>query len=78
MPTLRFHDLRHTFAALKLGQGYGIHELKEWMGDATVSTTIDLYGKWVRGDEDSRRAKDDAAFLAAAPTAPVVRLHSAG
>jgi hypothetical protein len=46
------------------------------MGHATVNTTIDLYGKWVRGDEDSRRAKDDAAFLAAAPTAPVVALRS--
>jgi integrase len=33
LPTLRFHDLRHTFAAPKLGQGYGIHELKEWMGE---------------------------------------------
>lgn len=72
LPALRFHDLRHTFAALKLGQGYGIHELKEWMGHATVNTTIDLYGKWVRGDEDSRRAKDDAAFLSAAPTTPMV------
>jgi hypothetical protein len=48
------------------------------MGHATINTTIDLYGKWVRGDEDSRRAKDDAAFLSAAPTAPVTRLHSTG
>ena len=41
-----------------------------------LNTTINLYGKWVRGDEDSRRAKDDAALLAAAPTAPVVALQS--
>lgn len=76
MPTLRFHDLRHTFAALKLGQGYGIHEVKEWMGHATVNTTVDLYGKWVRGDEDGRRAKDDAAFLAVQPSSVVVPLRS--
>lgn len=56
--------------------GYGIHELKEWMVYATVNTTIDLYGKWVRGDEDSRRAKDDAAFLSVQPAAPVVPLRS--
>ena len=60
---------------LEAGQGYGIHELKEWMGHATVNTTIDLYGKWVRGDEDGRRAKADAAFLSAQPTAPVVPLR---
>jgi integrase len=74
LPTLRFHDLRHTFVVLKLGQGYGIHELKEWMGHSTVNVTIDLYGKWVRGDEEARRAKDDAAFLAVRPAAPVTAL----
>lgn len=76
-PGLRFHDLRHTFASLKLGQGKGLHQLKDWMGHATVNVTIDLYGKWVREDEEARRAADDTAFLAAAAPAVVRALHPA-
>lgn len=72
---IRFHDLRHTFAALKLNQGYRLDQLKVWMGHYSIKVTVDLYGTLVPEDEDARRSADDAAFLAAAPTATVVPLR---
>ncbi len=75
-PTLRIHDLRHSFAALKLAQGYGLHQIKEWMGHSTIVVTIDLYGRLVPEDTAARRAADDAAYLSATPT-PVRQLRAA-
>lgn len=74
---IRFHDLRHTFAALKLSQGYRLDQLKKWMGHSSIKVTIDLYGTWAPEDDDARRKADDAAFLAATPTATVVPLRPA-
>jgi integrase len=42
--TLRFHDLRHTFAALNIAQGCNMEELKYRMGHGSIRTTSDTYG----------------------------------
>jgi integrase len=39
LPTLRFHDLRHTFGTLAARSAESLIELKEWMGHAEVRTT---------------------------------------
>jgi integrase len=42
-PTLRFHDLRHTFATLMLKGGEHHKVVQEMMGHATINITLDTY-----------------------------------
>lgn len=43
-PELRFHDLRHTFAALCISAGMSMEKLQVIMGHESITTTIDMYG----------------------------------
>lgn len=40
---MRIHDIRHTFASLLLQQNAPLHYVKEQMGHASISTTVDIY-----------------------------------
>ena len=42
--TIRFHDLRHSFAAISLQNGDDIKTVSENLGHATVAFTLDVYG----------------------------------
>jgi integrase len=42
-PTVRFHDLRHTFATLMLKGGEHPKVVQEMMGHATINITLDTY-----------------------------------
>jgi len=48
----RVHDLRHTAAALMIQAGYPPKMLKEILGHASITTTLDLYGHLYPGDMD--------------------------
>lgn len=41
---LRFHDLRHTCAALLIGQGHQQYEIMRHLGHSSIQVTIDRYG----------------------------------
>ena len=41
---VRFHDLRHTYAAISLQNGDDIKTVSENLGHATVAFTLDVYG----------------------------------
>jgi len=41
---IRFHDLRHTYAALLISQGENIKFIQHQMGHASIQTTMDCYG----------------------------------
>ena len=43
LPRLRFHDLRHTAASLKLALGDDLIDVKEALGHSQISITADLY-----------------------------------
>jgi integrase len=43
LPSLRFHDLRHTAATLLLGAGIHPKVVSEMLGHSTISITLDLY-----------------------------------
>jgi integrase len=43
-PTLRFHDLRHTCAALLIAQGAHPRALMERLGHSSVTVPLDRYG----------------------------------
>jgi integrase len=49
---LRFHDLRHTFGTRMIGKA-DIVRVKEWMGHASVSTTM-RYLHYAPRPEDAR------------------------
>lgn len=53
---LRFHDLRHTFASLLIGQGEDVTYVADQMGHANAGTTLKVYAKLF----DSRKKKSEA------------------
>jgi len=44
MPTVRFHDLRHSYAVVSLKSGDDVKTVQENLGHATASFTLDTYG----------------------------------
>jgi integrase len=61
-PTLRFHDLRHTFATLMLKGGEHPKVVQEMMGHATINITLDTYSH-VLPDMQDKAADRLGAFL---------------
>ena len=43
MPYIRFHDLRHSCAALQRHEGVNLEDIKEWLGHSNVLTTQKIY-----------------------------------
>ena len=44
LPSLRFHDLRHTAATLLLARGVHIKVVSEMLGHSDVAITLRVYG----------------------------------
>ena len=49
---VRFHDLRHTCAALLLAQGASLEQVKKLLGHSTIRVTSDRYGHLYDGHDD--------------------------
>ncbi len=47
LPTIRFHDLRHTCATLLLSQGVHPKFVQELLGHANISITLDTYSHFL-------------------------------
>ena len=43
LPSIRFHDLRHTAATLLLGRGVNPKIVSEMLGHTKVGITLDIY-----------------------------------
>lgn len=43
LPTIRFHELRHSCASLLIACGVSMKEIQEWLGHSAISTTADIY-----------------------------------
>jgi integrase len=66
---VRFHDLRHTRAALLIAAGRHIEEVKNYLGHSSIRVTSDRYG---HPFPEARAAIADAldAMFREAPAAP--------
>ena len=53
---VRFHDLRHTFASLLIGQGESLAYIRDQLGHSSIKVTVDTYGHLVPGG--NRQAVD--------------------
>ena len=54
---LRYHDLRHYFASLLIGNGLDVKVVQTRLRHASVTTTLNTYGHpWPDADESARAA----------------------
>jgi integrase len=70
---LRFHDLRHTCAALSLAANPNLTLVKERLGHENIATTIDLYGKRVPSVDAALADAVGASIFAAADSVTALR-----
>ena len=47
LPSIRWHDLRHTYATLNLAQGTHPTLVQKSLGHASVQLTLDRYSHWM-------------------------------
>jgi integrase len=69
LPTIRFHDLRHTYASLLIAEGAHPKLISEQLGHASVQITLDRYGHLMdQSYGDASAALEAALFGSAART----------
>ena len=56
---VRWHDLRHTFGALKLEQGENIYYLQRQMGHSSIQITCDIYGHLLEERKPAAASRTD-------------------
>lgn len=60
LPTIRFHDLRHTCATLLLSSNVNPKIVSEMLGHATIAITLDTYSHVLPNmQESAARALED-------------------
>jgi integrase len=58
LPDLRFHHLRHTYAALNIAAGVDLYTLSRRMGHSSITITADKYGHLYQGQTQDANARD--------------------
>ncbi len=72
---LRFHDLRHTCAAILIGQGWGAKQIQERLGHASIRTTLDRYGHLFEGHDSELLERLDTIYRAESQNPAAHMLH---
>ena len=60
---IRFHDLRHTYAALCISENVNFKWLQRQMVHASITTTIDTYGRLMPEVEEKLGGKLDSLLF---------------
>jgi integrase len=50
---IRIHDLRHTYATLRISKGDNILDVSKQLGHHSVKITLDIYAHWMPGGKKS-------------------------
>jgi len=61
---IRIHDLRHTYATLRIAAGHNIADVIKQLGHHSINITVDTYYHWMLG---SGKAEVDQLDLDSAP-----------
>jgi len=61
---IRIHDLRHTYATLRIQAGHNIADVSKQLGHHSISITVDTYYHWMPG---SGKSEVDQLDLNSAP-----------
>ena len=72
---IRFHDLRHTYAALSIAAGMDLKALQVAMGHHSITMTADHYGHLLKGAYERPLARMDAILQ---PGEKVINLPKKG
>ncbi|MDO0975167.1 tyrosine-type recombinase/integrase [Mycolicibacterium frederiksbergense] len=73
--SVRFHDLRHTFATMNLSAGEHYMQVSKWLGHSTFVLTLSTYADYINEDEQAA-PKVGRGIVAAA--ANVTSLRASG
>lgn len=75
----RFHDLRHTFAAMSIAARTDPYVLMRWMGHSSIHVTYGTYGHLIEGVEEAAANRLNELGASSGPTsrAEVRRLRNA-
>ena len=66
---IRIHDLRHTYATLRISKGDNIGDVANQLGHHSVKLTLDTYYHWMPGKKKSEVDALDDSFIMH-PSAP--------
>jgi integrase len=67
---MRLHDLRHTYATLRIAKGDNILDVSKQLGHHKVAFTLDKYAHWMPGEHKSQVDELDTLHLSAPYTHP--------
>jgi integrase len=70
---IRIHDLRHTYATLRLSCGHNLSDVSKQLGHASINITVDTYFHWIPNQQRNEVAELDSL----AKTAPIRNLSAA-
>jgi integrase len=59
---MRFHDLRHTHAAILISQGEHPKVIQHRLGHSSIKVTLDTYGHLFEGLDEAAAERLDIAF----------------
>jgi len=71
LPRIRVHDLRHTYATIRILRGHNIGDVCHQLGHSSIRITYDIYGHWVPGRFQSEVDELDLAQQSAPQAHPV-------
>jgi integrase len=67
---IRIHDLRHTYATIRLLSGHNIGDVSYQLGHSSIKITYDTYGHWLPGKFKSEVDELDTLHLNTPPPHP--------
>ena len=72
--SIRFHDLRHTYASLLIQNGEPLAYIKDQLGHSSIQITVDVYGHLEPGR--NRQAVNKLPTIKDAPAEPMKKASS--
>lgn len=71
----RIHDLRHTYATLRIAQGHNIADVSRQLGHSSIKITVDIYYHWIPSEQKNEVDELDHLSKEAQPNAPYTQPH---